>query len=287
MARDDKANVGHRHTTSDIRGGRFPERMLPSTIIPAIEAAQATAASKSKVVFSTLAASGTDFSEGDTWYRRAGGIIIAQWEFTSGAWAGRTLDSAVVANLDASKITTGTLSAGTTITAGDPAGSRIELDSAGLRKYATDGMTVQVDLTGDVAAFSGLITGSEIIAGTAGAARLEMDAAGLRQYAADGTTVLLDTADDTTIRGRGDNTAFGVDAQVALTTGTGNTAVGAIAQQSLTTGHGNTAVGYLAQPDSTVGSSDTAVGSQAQYALTTGFYNAAVGYLAQYALTLS
>jgi len=286
MARDDKANVGHRHTTSDIRGGRFPERMLPSTIIPAIEAAQATAASKSKVVFSTLAASGTDFSEGDTWYRRAGGIIIAQWEFTSGAWAGRTLDSAVVANLDASKITTGTLSAGTTITAGDPAGSRIELDSAGLRKYATDGMTVQVDLTGDVAAFSGLITGSEIIAGTAGAARLEMDADGLRQYAADGTTVLLDTADAATIRARsGNSTALGANAQKALTTGTSDTAVGSLAQRFLTTGYQDTAVGSLAQNALTIGNGNTAVGNQAQYLLDAGNQNTAVGILAQYLLT--
>jgi len=109
MARDDKVSVGHKHTTSDIRGGRFPAGMLPSTIIPSIEATQAEAASKSQVVFSDLAASGTDFSDGDVWYQRVAGIIIAQWEFTSGAWAARTLDSAVIANLDASKITTGTL----------------------------------------------------------------------------------------------------------------------------------------------------------------------------------
>ena len=51
------------------------------------------------------------------------------------------------------------------IVAGTPGGSRVELDSAGLRKYAADGTTVQVDLTGEVAAFSGLITGSEIIGG--------------------------------------------------------------------------------------------------------------------------
>src|SRR5665647_1972215 len=172
MAREDKAEVAHRHTTSDIRGGRFPEGMLPSGIVPSIETAQgaaedalAEAASKSKVIFSDLTAYGTDFSDGDVWYQRVAGIIIAQWEFTSGAWAARTLDSAVVANLDASKITTGTLSAGTTIIAGDPEGSRIELDAAGLRKYATDGTTVQVDLTGETAEFSGLITGSEIVGG--------------------------------------------------------------------------------------------------------------------------
>jgi len=294
MARDDRAEVAHRHTTSDIRGGRFPEGMLPSGIIPAIETAQgsaeaalAEAASKSQVVFSDLAASGTDFSNGDTWYQRIAGIIIAQWEFTGGAWAARTLDGAVVANLDASKITTGTLSAGTTITAGDAEGSRIELDSAGLRKYATDGTTVQVDLTGEVAAFSGLITGSEIIAGATGAARIELDSTGLRVYAADGVTVLLNTVDAAMIRARvGANTALGADTQVALTTGTGDTAVGAVAQQSLTSGHSNTAVGSSVQKTLTTGFYDTAVGTNAQYGLTSGARNTAVGSLAQQALTI-
>src|SRR5665647_849302 len=107
------------------------------------------------------------------------------------------------------------------LVAGTPGGSRVELDSAGLRKYAADGTTVQVDLTGDVAAFSGLITGSEIIAGTAGAARLEMDAGGRRRYAADGTTLVLDTAGDASLRARGGKLAPGTSAQQALTTGVG------------------------------------------------------------------
>src|SRR5665647_993536 len=153
------------------------------------------------------------------------------------------------------------------LVAGTPGGSRVELDSAGLRKYAADGTTVQVDLTGDVAAFSGLITGSEIIAGTAGAARIELDAAGLRQYAADGTTVLLDTADDATIRARGDNMALGADAQKALTTGIGNTAVGSDAQKALTGGEFNTSIGASAQLSLTTGQHDTAVGTGAQYLL--------------------
>jgi len=169
------------------------------------------------------------------------------------------------------------------LVAGDPVGSRVELDSAGLRKYAADGTTVQVDLTGDVAAFSGLITGSEIIAGTAGAARLELDAAGLRQYAADGTTVLLDTADDATIRARGDSTALGSRAQEALTTGTGNTAVGSSAQLALTDGDYNTAVGPYAQRALTTGFDNTAIGRNAQRALITGGGNTAVGGDAQQA----
>jgi len=71
---------------------------------------------------------------------------------TVAPWAARTDDGAVAA--------------GTQAIFGDPGASRVELDSAGLRKYATDGTTVQVDLTGEVAAFSGLITGSEIVGGS-------------------------------------------------------------------------------------------------------------------------
>jgi len=171
------------------------------------------------------------------------------------------------------------------LVAGDPDGSRVELDSAGLRKYAADGTTVQVDLTGDVAAFSGLITGSEIIAGTAGAARVELDSTGLRVYAADGTTVLLDTADDATIRARGDNMALGTEAQQALTSGAGNTAVGTEAQKALTSGANNTAIGSGAQWRLTIGLGDTAVGAGAQQSLTQGVSNAAIGYAAQFSLT--
>ena len=272
---------------SDITEGKVKKARLPNDAVYAADLAivQAIAEGKSKIIFSALAASGTNYSTGDVWYQRLAGAIIAQWEFTAGAWASRTLDGAVVVNLTADKITTGTLSAGTTIVAGTPGGSRIELGAAGLRKYAPDGTTVQVDLTGTVAAFSGLITGSEIIAGTVGAARIELDATGLRQYAADGTTVLQDTADDAMIRARGDNTALGSMAQGALTTGHSDTAVGSDAQSSLTTGDDDTAVGAFTQAALTTGVTDTAVGALAQQQLTTGDSDTAVGALAQLALT--
>jgi hypothetical protein len=65
---------------------------------------------KNKVIYSTSAASGTTgYIAGDTWFQHNGsGLIIAQWEFTT-SWQSRTLDSAVIANLNAGKITAGTL----------------------------------------------------------------------------------------------------------------------------------------------------------------------------------
>lgn len=66
---------------------------------------------KNKIIFSEDPASGTTgFVAGDVWFQTDDDLIIAQWEFTT-AWEQRTLDNAVIANLDAGKITTGFLAA--------------------------------------------------------------------------------------------------------------------------------------------------------------------------------
>lgn len=79
-------------------------------------AAMTAANGKNKVIYSTSTASGTTsggytFVEGDTWFQRVGGLIIGQWQFGSGTWGARTIDNAVIANLDAAKIVTGFLDA--------------------------------------------------------------------------------------------------------------------------------------------------------------------------------
>lgn len=71
--------------------------------------AQATADGKSSVHYSTAAPSGVP-ADGDTWFQFSGGVIIGQWKGAAGAWAAVTIDSVVIADLDAGKITTGTLS---------------------------------------------------------------------------------------------------------------------------------------------------------------------------------
>jgi len=79
---------------------------------PAVTTAISNAANgKNKVVYSTLDASGTGYVAGDTWFKRDGaGTIIAQWEFTT-SWQSRTINEAVIGNLSAGKIVTGTLDA--------------------------------------------------------------------------------------------------------------------------------------------------------------------------------
>ena len=70
-----------------------------------------TANGKNRIIFSTSAASGTAYSTGDVWFQKSGTLIIGQWEFVAGAWAARTLDNAVIGNLNAGKITAGFISA--------------------------------------------------------------------------------------------------------------------------------------------------------------------------------
>lgn len=75
------------------------------------DSALSTANGKNKIIFSTSDASGTAYATGDIWFKKSGSLVVGQWEFVSGAWAARTLDSAVIANLNAAKITAGTLNA--------------------------------------------------------------------------------------------------------------------------------------------------------------------------------
>ena len=75
-------------------------------------AAQTSANGKNKVTYSLNTASGAN-TAGDIWFQKdANGVILAQWEGTGGtSWSPKTLGSAVIAALDAGKISAGTLDA--------------------------------------------------------------------------------------------------------------------------------------------------------------------------------
>jgi len=75
------------------------------------------------------------------------------------------------------------------------------------------------------------------------------------------------------------NTAFGVSALTANTTGTENTAFGYLAGQSITTGLGNTAIGKDALKAGT-SNYNTIVGGRCGETISTGGNNTAVGYMA-------
>lgn len=109
---------------------------------------------KTKIILSTNAATGTNYNEGDIWYRKSGTTINAQWEFTGGAWASRTLTDALFSSISAGKITAGTMS-GDRITANTLNGDRIvantlngdrivanTITAGKLAATAIDGMTI-------------------------------------------------------------------------------------------------------------------------------------------------
>jgi len=76
-----------------------------------VGAATVIADSKNRIVFATIAPNTTvGYSAGDVWFQKSGDVIIGQWEFTT-AWVAKTIDNAVIANLNAAKINAGTLSA--------------------------------------------------------------------------------------------------------------------------------------------------------------------------------
>ena len=75
-----------------------------------ITTAQATADGKNKVNYSTSAPSGSGTNVGDIWWQYSAGIVIGQWSWTGSSWATSPISSAVIANLDAAKITSGIIS---------------------------------------------------------------------------------------------------------------------------------------------------------------------------------
>ena len=78
----------------------------------AASAAQSTADGKNKVVRSTSAPSSTSgYSAGDQWWVYSGNTVTALYLYDGSAWVSQTLTSSVIANLDAGKITSGSISA--------------------------------------------------------------------------------------------------------------------------------------------------------------------------------
>lgn len=75
-----------------------------------ITTAQATADGKNKVNYSTSSPSGSGTNVGDIWWQYSGGIVIGQWSWSGAAWVSSPISSAVIANLDAAKITSGIIS---------------------------------------------------------------------------------------------------------------------------------------------------------------------------------
>ena len=134
------------------------------------------------------------------------------------------------------------------------------------------GMTLNGALTGTTGTFSGAVT----------AQRLNVvDTTGVTN----GNLIVGTGAMPGAQSGLGGNTALGISALAANTSGGYNTAVGTASLFSNTTGIRNTASGYRALYSNTEGNNNTASGDRALYFNTTGSENTAVGQRALYANT--
>ena len=152
----------------------------------AAQAAQGTANSalttangKNKIIFSTSDASGTTgYVNGDVWFKKTGSVITGQWEFVAGAWASRTIDGIVIANLDAGQISTGFLdaariAAGTIVTnmmtANSINGDRITTNTLAADKIIANSIT-----SAQIAALT--ITANELAANSVEAGKIKAGA---------------------------------------------------------------------------------------------------------------
>jgi len=116
--------------------------------------AQTTANGKNKIVYSLSTPGSTANSAGDLWFQYSGsGLLIGQFVGLGGtSWQSQTITSTIIGNLDAGKITTGTLSA-ISITAGS-GGTGFNVTAAGY--MSANGAYIQ----GTVVATSGVFSGS-------------------------------------------------------------------------------------------------------------------------------
>lgn len=94
------------------------------------------AGAKNSIEHSTEAPSGSGTAAGDTWFQHdAEGNVIGQWAWDGSAWNPAKMDSQVIASIDAGKITSGELAAGTVISAGPVKGDHVEMTADGIQVY--------------------------------------------------------------------------------------------------------------------------------------------------------
>ena len=88
--------------------------------------------------------SGSGTKENDKWFKLDGGVTVGVWRWDGTAWVAETLANAVIANLDAGKITTGTLAAAR-IASGSISADKIAAGSISADKIAAgaiDGLVI-------------------------------------------------------------------------------------------------------------------------------------------------
>lgn len=138
--------------------------------------AQTAADGKSTVVRSTSPATDAgSYKQGDQWWQFSGANIVGLWLHSGSAWVAQALTNAIIATLDAGKITTGTLAA----------------DRIGALSITTAKLAAQAITTEKIAALA--VTASEIAANAVIATKIAANAVTAEKISAGAvTTVKLD-----------------------------------------------------------------------------------------------
>ena len=152
----------------------------------AANAANTTANGKNKIVRSTLDPSGTTgYTAGDLWWKMSStsvaSDVLGQWTFDGTQWNANALTNAVIATLDAAKITTGYLAAAR-IEAATIVGDKLVAGTITGAKIASGTITA-----GNIAAAT--ITADQIAGATITAAEIAADTITAAEIAADSITV--------------------------------------------------------------------------------------------------
>lgn len=125
---------------------RFAISTASAADIAALEA-RSLVDGKNAVRWETTTPIGNGATSGDVWYRKnASDDIVGIWRWDGTSWKPKTLANEVVSSLTADKLRTGTLTAGTVITAGPTSGVHTTIKPEGITTYGADGKTELVRL---------------------------------------------------------------------------------------------------------------------------------------------
>jgi len=114
-----------------------------ATALSTANAAQSTANGKNKITYSTTTPGSTANTAGDLWWQYSGGNVIAQWTGAGGtSWTSNTLASAVIASIDAGKITAGTISVAISLEAATITGGSINIGSGVFQVSSAGAVTI-------------------------------------------------------------------------------------------------------------------------------------------------
>jgi len=187
-------------------------------------------------------------------------------------------------SLAASGVTAGTYGSASAVpvVVVNAAGQVTGISTTAITSY-TDADTRATVLTGLSLASGGVISASDNVLGAFGKLQYQITNISIGTMTANNTAFGLSA--QTAITSGLYNMSFGYESQKNLTTGSGNVAIGHQAQKVVTTGGQNIAIGYQSQDVLTTGSNNISGGNASLGSLTTGSNNIAIGNLALSAIT--